>query len=62
MNLVTSGQVVSEKKSFECVDGRRMTDGRRRLPILSALPEPSAQGSLKDQRQFLCVKIEKNKH
>ena len=28
-NLVAIGPVVSEEKSFEIVDGRRMTDGRR---------------------------------
>ena len=39
------GPVVLEEKSFESVDGRRTTDGRRRLTILKAPPEPSAQGS-----------------
>ena len=45
MKLVPFGPVVSEEKSFESVDGRRTTDGRRRLSILKAPPEPSAQGS-----------------
>ena len=45
MNFVTFGLVVSEEKSFESVDVRQTTDGRRRLPILQASPEPSAQGS-----------------
>ena len=43
-NLVKIGPVVSEEKSFEIVDGRT-DDGRRRLPILKAPPEPSAQVS-----------------
>ena len=43
--VVTFGPVVSEEKSFESVDGRRTTDDGRRLPILKAAPEPSAQGS-----------------
>ena len=32
--MVTFGPVVSEEKSFESVDGRRTTDGQRRLTIL----------------------------
>ena len=49
-------QWFSEEKSFESVDGRRTTDGRRRLPILKAPPEPSAQGSekLSNYKQFIC--------
>ena len=37
-NLVTFGPVFSEKKSIEIVNGRR------RLPVLKAPPEPSALG------------------
>ena len=56
-NLVAIGPIVSEKKSFEIVDGRRTDDGRTTEPAYTiSCPGAFGSGELKKHIIVLSVK------
>ena len=56
-NLVAIGPVVSEKKSFEIVDGRRTDDGRRTTEPAYTISSPAAFGSGELKKMHILWKI-----